>query len=361
MPVFRPTASCIWNSFRSSGKRHIILTGSRGIGKTTLLAKLFPTPQPGITTWAEPGKAVWLRDNRSGQQVQVGIYHPSLPGSSNKMVSCPDGFTALGIPALEQSAHAPWVTIDEIGYLETGCTDYCNAIRRLLRQTQVAAVVRKQDTPFLREIIHRDDVFLVDLDAPYGNLGCVIMASGLGRRFGGNKLMADFLGEPMLLRALSATDGIFRHRVVVTRHKDVAALCRARDTKVVLHDLPARSDTVRLGLAAVGTVDGCLFCPGDQPLLRQETVAALALAAVNDSSSIWRPSNGEAPGAPVLFPGWCFPSLQNLPMGKGGGYVIRQYPQRLRTISTANPWELVDADTPEALSTLLTHAPANFN
>lgn len=291
----------------------------------------------------------------------MGIYRPSLPGNSNKMVPCPDGFTALGIPALEQSAHAPWVTIDEIGYLESGCTDYCDAIRRLLRQTQVAAVVRKQDTPFLQELIHRDDVFLVDLDAPYGNLGCVIMASGLGRRFGGNKLMADFHGAPMILRALSATDGIFRHRVVVTRHKDVAALCGARDTKVVLHDLPARSDTVRLGLEAVGAVVGCLFCPGDQPLLRQETVAALALEAVNDPSSIWRPSSGETPGAPVLFPGWCFPALHSLPTGKGGGYVIRQYPQRLRTVPAESPWELMDADTPEALSTLLAHAPANFN
>ena len=293
--------------------------------------------------------------------MQIGAYHPDHPGNSNQMRLCSDGFLLLGIPALEQSAHAPWVTIDEIGYLETGCTDYCNAIRRLLSRTQVAAVVRKQDTPFLREIIHRDDVFLVDLDAPYGNLGCVIMASGLGRRFGGNKLMADFLGEPMILRALSATGGIFRHRVVVTRHKDVAALCGARDTEVVLHDLPARSDTIRLGLEAVGAVDGCLFCPGDQPLLRQETVAALALAAVNDPSSIWRPRNGETPGAPVLFPGWCFPALQSLPTGKGGGYVIQQYPQRLRTISAASPWELIDADTPEALSTLLAHASANFN
>lgn len=28
------------------------------------------------------------------------------------------------------------------------------------------------------------------------HLGCVIMASGLGKRFGGNKLMADLMGSP---------------------------------------------------------------------------------------------------------------------------------------------------------------------
>ena len=41
------------------------------------------------------------------------------------------------------------------------------------------------------------------------HLGCVIMASGLGKRFGGNKLMADFDGQPLICRALTVTDGLF--------------------------------------------------------------------------------------------------------------------------------------------------------
>ena len=32
----------------------------------------------------------------------------------------------------------------------------------------------------------------------FPKIGCVIMASGLGKRFGGNKLMADFQGKPLL-------------------------------------------------------------------------------------------------------------------------------------------------------------------
>ena len=36
-------------------------------------------------------------------------------------------------------------------------------------------------------------------------VGCVIMASGLSRRFGANKLLADFCGQPMLCRAFAAT------------------------------------------------------------------------------------------------------------------------------------------------------------
>ena len=55
--------------------------------------------------------------------------------------------------------------------------------------------------------------------APFDSLGCVIMASGLGRRFGGNKLLAELGGKPLLQWVLDATQGMFGcRRVVVTRH-----------------------------------------------------------------------------------------------------------------------------------------------
>ena len=180
MPVYRLTADCIWNSFRSSGKRHLFLTGSRGSGKTTLLKALFPEQQPGLTTWAEPQKAVWLQENSSGATVPVGIFDPSMPGPGNQMAPLPDGFAALGIPILARctASDSPWITIDEIGYLEAQCTAYHAALQQLLKRKQVAAVIRKQELPFLQELLRQDDAFVVDLDAPFGNVGCVIMASG---------------------------------------------------------------------------------------------------------------------------------------------------------------------------------------
>ena len=83
-------------------------------------------------------------------------------------------------------------------------------------------------------------------------VGCVIMASGLSRRFGTNKLLADFCGQPMLCRAFdaTATPGIAA-RIVVTRSEEVQALCRAQGVPVLLHSLPGRNDTVRLGLSAL--------------------------------------------------------------------------------------------------------------
>ena len=182
--------------------------------------------------------------------------------------------------------------------------------------------------------------------------GCVIMASGLGKRFGGNKLMADFHGKPMLQRALDATEGLFSKRVVVTRHESVAALCRVQNVLVVLHSLPHRSDTVRLGLEALGDLDACLFLPGDQPLLRRETVAMLLQSWQQNPNCLVRPIHEDTEGSPVLFPAWAFPELKSLPEGKGGGVVVRNHPHQVIRVSVSDPFELADADTPETLELL---------
>ena len=184
---------------------------------------------------------------------------------------------------------------------------------------------------------------------PY-RLGCVILASRLGKRFGGNKLLASFRGRPMISHALTATEGLFEKRVVVTRREDVAQLCRAQGAETVVHSLPYRSDTVRLGMEALGDLDGVLFCPGDQPLLRRETVAALVHAFWEEPGCIWRPAYEGRPGAPVLFPGWTFPELLSLPEGQGGGYVARKYPERVRLMPIDSEKELWDVDTPEDLA-----------
>ena len=186
----------------------------------------------------------------------------------------------------------------------------------------------------------------------FPKLGCVIMASGMGKRFGSIKLMADFHGKPMILRVLDATEGLFSRRVVVTRHKAVAELCRARNVEVVLHDLPHRSDTVRLGLEALGDLDGCMFLPGDQPLLHRETVARLLESRKENPDRIIRPAYEDTVGSPVLFPAWAFPELKHLPEGKGGNVVIRNHPQEVLCVSIADPFQLADADTPETLDML---------
>lgn len=186
------------------------------------------------------------------------------------------------------------------------------------------------------------------------SVGCVIMASGLGRRFGANKLLADFGGRPLLDCVLDATEGLFCCRVVVTRHPEVQRLCRARGVPVLLHDLPCRSDTVRLGVSLMPPqAQGCLFCPGDQPLLTARTLRAMTAAAACEPGAIWRAAWQDVPGAPVLFPRWAFGELCTLPRGKGGGIVLKAHVDQVRTVPVADRFELADVDTPGDLSALL--------
>lgn len=190
----------------------------------------------------------------------------------------------------------------------------------------------------------------------YPKVGCVIMASGLGKRFGSNKLMADFHGNPLILEALYISRSFKENRVVVTRHQDVARLCHEYGVQVVLHDLPHRSDTVRLGLEALGDVDACMFLPADQPLLRPETVDLLVSHWEANQQCIVRPFCDDTPGSPAVFPSWTFPLLRNLPEGKGGGWIMKQHPECVEAVPISDPYELMDADTPETLEILQNQA-----
>lgn len=292
----------------------------------------------------------------TGERAVIGRFDESLLGRENRMRPVEEGFAHLGIPALTRLAvsDGEWVYLDEIGYLESDFPDYCEAIRRLFEAKRVAAVVRAQDLPFLEELKKREDAFVVDLDSPFGRQGCVVMASGEGRRFGANKLMADFGGEPMICRVLAATEGIFASRVVVTRHREVEALCRERGVPVILHDLPDRNDTVRLGIGQMGEeITACMFVPADQPLLTRETVETMALSAAHENICILRAGFGVCEGAPVIFPRCDFDDLAALPKGKGGGVIIKRSPDRVRVIAAESAAELEDVDTREDLLRLL--------
>lgn len=118
--------------------------------------------------------------------------------------------------------------------------------------------------------------------------GCIVMASGVGARFGGNKLMAELCDVPLVGYAVRATDGLFSRRVVVTRHADVAALCETLGAQVILHDEPCRNDTVRLGMEAMDGCDTVTFVQGDQPLIHPASIVALLRAAERDAAGVAR-------------------------------------------------------------------------
>ena len=189
-------------------------------------------------------------------------------------------------------------------------------------------------------------------------IGCVIMASGLARRFGSNKLLHDFRGEPVMCRILETVAGApLDDRVVVTRHPEIREICEQRKIPVLLHALPEQSDTVRLGveylLEHCDGLTGCMFAASDQPCLTADSVARLCHAFRQAPEQIWRLAWQGTVGNPVLFPKSTFEELLNLPAGKGGGAVVKKHPELVRTVEVSDERELVDVDTPEILAGLL--------
>lgn len=178
------------------------------------------------------------------------------------------------------------------------------------------------------------------------NVGLVIMASGLGKRFGGNKLMEIVDGKPLVKWVLDTTEGLVVKRVVVTRHKEVKDLCDSQNIDCILHDFPNRNDTVRLGLSfLMEDVDYCFFALGDQPLIKRESFVRLIEEAKKNNSLITRASFGDIMGAPVGFPKSLFDGLLNLPEGKGGNYLVKENPSLVRKVDVTYEYELFDIDT----------------
>lgn len=120
------------------------------------------------------------------------------------------------------------------------------AVRILFSKKRVIAVTRKQEIPFLQELRGQEDAFVVDVDELHKKVGCVIIASGLGIRFGENKLLAKFKNKMLIEHILECTKDLFAKRVVVTRTKEVQAFCEQNNISVIYHEYPYRSDVVRL-------------------------------------------------------------------------------------------------------------------
>lgn len=189
-------------------------------------------------------------------------------------------------------------------------------------------------------------------------LGCVVLASGEGKRFGGNKMLADICGEPLVARTIASVPARF-DTVVSTRWPEVAAICRERGRACVLHDGTLRSQSVRAGLAwgMERGWDGCLFLPGDQPLVSPGSFEALARSFDEHAGACpVRLSLEGVPSSPVLFPASLFGALLALE-GKNGGGVLLKGRDDVALVE-ARAYELWDVDTSKGVRRVSEHVAA---
>ncbi len=180
-------------------------------------------------------------------------------------------------------------------------------------------------------------------------IGCIILAAGKSTRFGGNKLLAPLEGIPLLAHTLQAIpSSLFSQVLAVVSNQEVAHLCWSYGVEVCYYEGGPQSQSIRMGLQALSSVDGCLFVMGDQPLCRADSIGQLVASFQAQPQAIHRLAYKGQPSSPTLFPRHLFPALMQLTGEQGGMAAVGDTP--VCYVEAGGSYELWDADTPERLS-----------
>ena len=180
----------------------------------------------------------------------------------------------------------------------------------------------------------------------------MLLASGLGRRFGSNKLLRLVEGVPLYRRAMTALAGAGLDRLAVCSACEEVLSAGAEYGFLPLYNPGAAegvSASIRLGLEHMADMDGALFSVCDQPWLTTESIIKLKNAFLESKATLCALSWRGVRGNPVIFPRDLFGELAALTGDNGGGAVIRAHPDRLALVEASSPRELADVDTPADL------------
>lgn len=185
----------------------------------------------------------------------------------------------------------------------------------------------------------------------------IYLAAGASRRFGADKLLADYGGKPLFLHGLRTLAGVCARRTdarltVVTNTPVIAVEAVALGANVAAspHSDRGQSHSIRAGLEAVEPLhrgDFLLFAVADQPRLRPQTVERF-LDLARPGTWAATAACGDRVGNPGLFCAALAPELYALRGDRGGRAVLNRRPDRLLRVE-CDPEELQDIDTPADL------------
>ena len=397
--------------FKMSDKKHLFITGDRGSGKSYLLNSILNQTKD-ATDMSDFFNFNYLLSRRTdtpevviksnliddGKEYVIGrprTLTPVSPKKGNNMTSVEDGFINCACPAIMKhlmTSDDSVFVIDELGYLESSCIPFQESIKSLLDNSRVLSVIRKQSTEFLDSIKSRADVLLIDIDNIFSSISCIIMASGMSKRFGTNKLLASFNNNTLFENAINISHFVnFGETLAVTRHNELVQICEQEHIHCIKHNMPYRNDMVRLGVSHIlkeaccqknNCPQGILFLPSDQPLITKTSLQLLCLLFIyynsshfacnnadkssnannnysnnnysnnnnnNNKKKICRLAFNENAGAPVIFPACYYNELLTLPQGKGGGFIAKKHPAQVVLVPAQDEYELYDIDTPDDL------------
>ena len=184
----------------------------------------------------------------------------------------------------------------------------------------------------------------------------IVLAAGRGSRFKGTEhKLAQRLGDASVLAATLANAIASRlHVIVVTTSafEEVARSSVAARDVVVLPEVGTAGESglgmgasIAAGASTSPNASGWLVLPGDMPLIRPATIAAVA-AALDHHPIAFAQHRGRR-GHPVGFAAELYSELATLTGDEGARRLVARYPAH--AIELDDPGVLIDIDTEDDL------------
>lgn len=156
----------------------------------------------------------------------------------------------------------------------------------------------------------------------------VVMAAGLSKRMGADKLSLPLEGKPIFMHSLShVCEMPFAQRIVVTNQEQIAQYAKACGFQVVPSPDAAlgMGHSVAAGARAVHeNVDALMFLNADQPFMTREIVGKLC-DLFEEKNQIIVPCIAGKPSSPCIFPIRFRAELSALRGEQGGRQVYRRH------------------------------------
>ena len=178
----------------------------------------------------------------------------------------------------------------------------------------------------------------------------LLLAAGLSRRFGGNKLLVPWGDKPLYLHTLEALGALVKQDprcqlAVVTCYPEIAQKARSMGAQVLWngHSQEGISSSLRLGLEANPEAEYYLCSVADQPGLTLPILQGFLRDFFASGQPLGCLSHQGIPGNPVLFHRRYREELLALRGDVGGRAVLARHPEQLFLWSGP---ALQDVDTP---------------
>lgn len=183
------------------------------------------------------------------------------------------------------------------------------------------------------------------------NITCIIMASGLSKRMGKNKLLLQFKEKEIfkyVLDAVSLSD--ISQRIVVSSYDEILNYAEGlKNFKIVKNNENSlgQSKSISLGVNNSNICDGFMFLPCDMPFMTYSLINDICSFFYQDTKCITVPRIDKKNSMPTIFPYSLKADLLNISGDVGGREIIRSNPKIIRYIDIENPLLLQDIDTKE--------------